>query len=110
MKNSGNSNKGPLSIDDFSEHFKAVYSENSNFSQDFVEEFVKKGMINANISSEESNHLHYDTSLLDSIITCTEVKKAVSELKRNKSPGYDLLQPELFLTHLSLYVICCANF
>ena len=25
MKNSGNSNKGPLSIDDFSEHFKEVY-------------------------------------------------------------------------------------
>ena len=81
MKNSGNSNKGPLSIDDFSEHFKEVYSENSNFSQDFVEQFVNEDMINGNISSGESYHLHYDTSLLDSIITYTEVKKAVSKLK-----------------------------
>ena len=62
MKNSGKSKKGPLSIEDFSEHFKEVYSENSNFSQDFVEQFVNEGMINENISSGESNHLHYDTA------------------------------------------------
>ena len=59
-------------------------------------------MINENISSGESNHLHYDTSLLDSIITYTEVKKAVSKLKRNKSPRYDMLPPELFLDSFDL--------
>ena len=102
MKKSGNSNHGSLSIDEFAEHFKEVYSENSNFSQDFVEQFVNEGLINDNISSDDTNQIHYDTSLLDSIITCTEVKKAVFKLKRNKSPGFDLLPPELFLDSFEL--------
>ena len=102
MKKTVNSNHGLLSIDEFAEHFKEVYSENSNFSQDFVEQFVNEGLINDNISSEDTNQIHYDTSLLDSIITCTEVKKAVFKLKRNKSPGFDLLPPELFLDSFEL--------
>ena len=102
MKNSGNSNLSPLSIDEFAEHFKEVYSENSNFSRYFVEQFVNEGLINDNISSEDANQIHYDTSLLDSIITCVEVKKAVFKLKRDKSPGSDLLPPELFLDSFEL--------
>ena len=101
MKKSGNSNHGSLSIDEFAEHFKEVYSEKSNFSQDFVEPFVNEGLIN-DISSDDINKIHYDTSLLDSIITCAEVKKAVFKLKRNKSPGFDLLPPELFLDSFEL--------
>ena len=63
MKNSGNSTKGPLSIDDFSENLRRFI-----LKKKFVERFVNEGMINDNMSSEESNHIHYDTSLLDSII------------------------------------------
>ena len=90
-----------LSIEDFAEHFKEVYSESSNFSIENVEQFVNEALLNDN-DSEVNNQVHYDTSQLDSIITCAEVKKAVFKLKRNKSPGYDLLPPELFLDSFDL--------
>ena len=101
MKTSGNSNQCSLSIEDFAEHFKEVYSESSNFSIENVEQFVNEALLNDN-DSEVNNQVHYDTSQLDGIITCAEVKKAVFKLKRNKSPGYDLLPPELFLDSFDL--------
>ena len=52
--------------------------------------------------SRHQRHQHYDTSSLDALITCAEVKKAISKLKRNKSPGFDLLPPELFLDSIDL--------
>ena len=102
MKGSGNSSESALSIGDIFEHFKEVYSENSNFKQDFVEQFVDEGLGNSNIDIGGNSTMHYDTSVLDGIITCAEVKKAVFKLQRNKSPGFDMLPPELFLDSFEL--------
>ena len=46
--------------------------------------------------------MHYDTSVFGGIITHAEVEKAVFKLKRNKSPGFDMLPPELFLDSFEL--------
>ena len=90
-----------LSLQDFFEHFKDVYSENSNFTQNFVEDFVSD-----NLSGTDSDtHIgvrNLDTSSLDAAISVNEVIKAVSHLKRNKSPGIDLLPPELFIDSVDL--------
>ena len=98
-------NQHSVSVQDFFEHFKVVYSENS--SQDFVEQFVHN-QFDRNDGGNQDNELHYDTSSLDSSISLTEVKKAISKLKRNKSPGCDLLPPELFLDSIDLIgdVLC----
>ena len=92
----GAKNQPSVSLQDFLEHFKGVYSENSEFSQDFVEQFVQNNFDQTN-GEAQNNAFHYDTSSLDSAISLTEVRKAISKLKRNKSPGCDLLPPELFL-------------
>ena len=78
-----------VSLQDFFEHFKGVYSENCDFTQDFVEQFVVRGFDRANGETRNIN-FHYDTSSLDAVIILAEVKKAISKLKRNKSPGCDL--------------------
>lgn len=87
-------NDTPLCLQDFFEHFKDIYSANSDFKQAFVEQFVERGLDG---NYESSNMQHYDTSALDATITCAEVKMAICKLKRSKSPGSDLLPPELFI-------------
>ena len=97
----GAENQPSVSLQDFLEHFKGVYSENSEFSQDFVEQFVQNNFDQTN-GEAQNNAFHYDTSSLDSAISLTEVIKAISKLKRNKSPGCDLLPPELFYDSIDL--------
>ena len=67
----------------------------SSFSSEFVEQFINQNL-HSNVGNN-GNEQHYDTSLLDAHITSDEVRKAISKLKRNKSPGLDLLPPELFI-------------
>lgn len=56
-----------------------------------------------NVSFSE-NEQQYDTSLLDAKISGKEVRKAILKLKRNKSPGFDLLQSTLFIDTADLLV------
>ena len=61
-------NQPSVSLRDFFEHFKGVYSESSEFSQDFVEQFVHSNFDQMN-DEAQNNAFHYDTSSLDSAIT-----------------------------------------
>lgn len=90
-----------MSLQDFVEHFKDVYSENSNFTQNFVEDFVSDNLADTDIDTPIGDR-SLDTSSLDAAISVSEVIKAVSHLKRNKSPGIDLLPPELFIDSVDL--------
>ena len=78
------------------DHFTEVSSENSDFKIDQVDAFIENNFSqnNGNGANSESN-----TSMesLDSPLTNAEVMKAFLKLKRNKSPGLDLLPPELFI-------------
>ena len=71
-------------------------------------------MYTQNITSDEndtSSEPPFDTSLLDCPITCNEVRKAVSTLKVNKSPGLDSLPPELFIDTVDLLAdVMCKLF
>ena len=90
-----------VSLQAFHDHFSKIYSENSDYSLDHVEEFVEN-----NFSSREpdGNFDDYNANVesLDVPISREEVLKAVSKLKRNKSPGLDLLPPELFIDSADL--------
>ena len=83
------------------EHFKDVYSDNRYFTQNFVEDFVSDNLSDTD-SDTPIGDRNLDTSLLDAAISVSEVIKAVSHLKRNKSPGIDLLPPELFIDSVDL--------
>ena len=85
-----------------------MYLENCDFTQDFVEQFVEGSFDRVN-GETQNNNFHYDTSSLDALITLAEVKKAISKLKRNKSPGCDLLPPELFLDSIDLFNFIFSN-
>ena len=52
-----------------------------------------------NVERILSDHegLHTRVEELDMLITESEVKKAISSLKKRKSPGADLLPPEVFI-------------
>ena len=81
-----------VSLQAFYEHFSQVYSENSQFVIDHVETFVEN-----NFSEEAASEHTSNANSLDMPISQDEVIKAISKLKRNKSPGLDLLPPELFI-------------
>ena len=91
----GGSSQCKIELSDFYQHFKHVFSDDSNFSSEHVEQFMNQNF-NTNANHTETEQ-QYDTSLLDSPITRDEVQNAISKLKRNKSPGLDLLPPELFI-------------
>ena len=84
-----------VSLQAFYEHFSQVYSENSQFVIDHVETFVENNF-SGNAEEAASEHTSNANSL-DMPISQDEVIKAISKLKRNKSPGLDLLPPELFI-------------
>ena len=90
-----------VSLQAFYDHFKEIYSENSDFKIDQVDAFIENNFSqnNENGANSESN-----TSMesLDSPLTNAEVIKAFLKLKRNKSPGLDLLSPELFFDSADL--------
>ncbi|MEW8545044.1 MAG: reverse transcriptase family protein [Candidatus Thiodiazotropha sp.] len=101
------SSQNNIDLSQFHEHFKQIYSDNSNFASEHVEQFIHRNFNNGSNDHPE-NGRPYDTSLLDEPITCSEVIKAISKLKRNKSPGSDLLPPELFIDTADLLsdVLC----
>ena len=85
----------------FYEHFSQVYSENSDFSLNHVEEYIENNLSNsAQIGT--GNEQNVNTESLDLPISREEVLKAITKLKRNKSPGLDLLPPELFIDSADL--------
>ena len=85
-----------VSLQAFYDHFKEIYSENSDFKIDQVDAFIEN-----NFSQNNENYANSDSNTsmesLDSPLTNAEVMKAFFKLKRNKSPGLDLLPPELFI-------------
>ena len=75
-----------ISMEEFFDHFKNVYGMADVFSDDNVERIL---------SDHEGLHIRVEE--LDMLITESEVKKAISSLKKRKSPGADLLPPEVFI-------------
>ena len=90
------SKRSNVSLQAFYDHFKEIYSENSDFKIDQVDAFIEDNFSqnNENAANRESN---INLESLDSPFTNAEVSKAFLKLKRNKSPGLDLLPPELFI-------------
>lgn len=72
--------------EDFFEHFKNLYSDEDSFRDDDVEHYL---------SQQDSSNIHIEQ--LDCNITIDEVKNAIENLKRKKSPGIDMLLPEIFI-------------
>ena len=90
------SKRSNVSLQAFYDRFKEIYSENSDFKIDQVDAFIENNFSqnNENAANRESN---INLESLDSPFTNAEVSKAFLKLKRNKSPGLDLLSPELVI-------------
>ena len=75
-----------VSLQAFYDHFKEIYSENSDFKIDQVDAFIEN---NFSQNNENGANIESNTSMesLDSPLTNAEVMKAFLKLKRNKSPG-----------------------
>ena len=84
-----------VSLQAFYDHFKEIYSENSDFLITKVYTFIEN---NFSQNNKKGANGESNTSMesLDSPLTNAEVMKAFLKLKRNKSPGLDLLPPEIF--------------
>ena len=91
-----NSKKCNVSQQAFYDHFNEIYSENSDFKIDQVDVFIENNF-SRNTSNDDASVSTLSIESLDLPITNAEVMKAFLELKRNKSPGLDLLPPELFI-------------
>ena len=91
---------GEISALEFYNHFRELFSENDTFVNDDVENLTNNDLhTNANIDQ------------LDSDFSLDEITKAISALKRGKSPGLDMLIPELFLeSKLFLAPLLCKLF
>ena len=65
-----------------------------------------------NVERILSDHegLHIRVEELDMLITESEVKKAISSLKKRKNPGADLLPPEVFIEGCEILSPCYADF
>ncbi|MES9883266.1 MAG: reverse transcriptase family protein [Sedimenticola sp.] len=88
----GNANNSPdVSLDDFFDHFKEVYSIAEPFRDLDVETRV------SDVLNVDSNNSQNPIEILDSAFSYEEVDSAVGKLKRNKSAGIDLLVPEIFI-------------
>jgi hypothetical protein len=70
----------------FFNHFKNLFNSQNVFSNDDVEQCIKSDDV-----------ILQQVDMLDEEITIEEVSKAISSLNRNKSGGYDLLLPEIFI-------------
>ncbi|MEW8546880.1 MAG: reverse transcriptase family protein, partial [Candidatus Thiodiazotropha sp.] len=88
-----------VSLQAFYDHFKQIYSESSHYTLDFVDEYLENNL-SSNDSVDTDQYVNFTS--LDSPITREEVLKAFAKLKRNKSPGLDLLPPELFIDSVDL--------
>ncbi|MCU7801012.1 MAG: hypothetical protein KZQ70_12955 [gamma proteobacterium symbiont of Lucinoma myriamae] len=89
----GTSKLTSITADDFFEHFKDIYCDSEKFNVNYVEEIINQMNTDDNFNVQ----INIATEALDAVITVQDVYKAITKLKRNKSPGIDLLPPELFL-------------
>ena len=78
-------NESNITADDFFQYFKDIFENEDSFKSENVEDFLNN---NDNTHNVES---------LDSNFNEDEVLKAIQHLKRHKSPGDDLLVPEIFI-------------
>ena len=93
LKRSASHDDVNISPEEFLNHFRNVFSDSDEFSNDDVERLE---LIN--------DTTNVDVDLLDSDISLNEVTRAISSLKRGKSGGCDNLLPEMFIecsNHLS---------
>ena len=82
-----------VSLQTFYDHFKEIYSENSDFKIDQVDAFIGNNF-SQNIENSANSESNTSMESLDSPLTNAEVMKAFLKLKGNQSPGLDLLPPE----------------
>lgn len=75
----------------FFDHFKDIYSNVDDFKINYVEEIINQ----LGTDPDFNIPVQTNTESLDAVISSQDVHKAISKLKRNKSPGVDLLPPEL---------------
>ena len=75
----------------FFDHFKDIYSNVDDFKINYVEEIINQ----LGPDPDFNIPVQTNTESLDAVISSQDVHKAISKLKRNKSPGVDLLPPEL---------------
>ena len=75
-----------VSTEDFFNHFKGLYSSENVYRDEEVENFL---------SNQDSIRTYVDQ--LDCPISIDEVKNSINSLKRKKSPGIDMLLPEIFI-------------
>lgn len=82
-----------ISTDEFFDHFKDIYSNVDDFKINYVEEIINQ----LGTDPDFNFPVQINTESPDAVITSQDVHKAISKLKRSKSPGVDLLPPELFI-------------
>ena len=83
FKNKKNKSEN-ITIDEFYNHFKDVFSDKDNFT-------------NVDVESGLSGSDEVTLDELDREFTLDEVDKAIASLKRGKSPGIDNILPEVFI-------------
>jgi hypothetical protein len=74
-----------LSLGEFYEYFKELFSNEDVFNSREVEDELSDNI-----------YTNLPVNILDNEFSIDEIKQAISTLKNGKSPGYDLLIPELF--------------
>lgn len=75
---------------EFTKFYSKLYSSEVNFDKNSCNLFLK-GLKLPALSETEANHLGYP-------ITLDELKRAAMEMKRGKSPGWDGIPPEVYVT------------
>ena len=96
-KNKSNSN---ISSEEFFQHFKDLFPS---------DEIFKNPNVECNLDQFFNENLY--TENLDKDFTIDEVLKAISSLKRGKSPGMDNLVPEIFIDGKNILTpILCTIF
>lgn len=93
-------NKHSVSAEDFYLHFNQLFSSDEVYKDEYIETVLNDNIVYDNI-----------VNTLDCDFSESEVIKAINRLKRQKSPGEDMLIPELFIDSKdSLAPLLCKLF